>query len=127
MPFTASAQAASIVLTCNILNIKYSRDKMRAITQFASADGEWGVLRFQLDTYGTNLVVTKQKKAFQRNQLIIIISQNRQPTQLWHFNFLLIFFCSYQMCCLSSIVRRCLTVIGAWRAASTAYFQKWQL
>lgn len=58
MPFTASAQAASIVLTCNILNIKYSRDKMREITQFASADGEWGVLKFQLGTYGTNLVVT---------------------------------------------------------------------
>lgn len=40
MPFTASAQAALIVLTYNILNIKYSRDNMREITQFASADGE---------------------------------------------------------------------------------------
>lgn len=58
MPFTALAQTASIVLTCNILNIKYSRDEMREITQFASADGERGVLKFQLDTYGTNLVVT---------------------------------------------------------------------
>lgn len=96
---------------------------MREIIQLASADGEWGVLKFQLGTYGTNLVVTQQKKAFQRNHLIIIINQNRQPTQLWHLNFLFIFFCLYQMCCLFSVVHRCLTVIGAWRAASTAHFQ----